>query len=193
MVTIEIDNDVYEFIKNIAEPFVDTPNTVLRRILLQKGQTDKKIAVVYDSTNMNVGTGKTKVSSGAFMNTFLKSRYDEHFQTKTPYRTMFESDKRLIYFQNFNKFGTKNLWYRLREDSLKTLRETSKIATICFTNPSENLAIEIPMKDIDDQIAKKNWRQKFLEVNIDPANMRWRELDWKIDRYLIKYNNKVTS
>jgi hypothetical protein len=30
---IEIDNDVYETIKANAEPFVDTPNTVLRRLL----------------------------------------------------------------------------------------------------------------------------------------------------------------
>lgn len=31
--TIRIDEDVFEALKNHAEPFVDTPNTVLRRIL----------------------------------------------------------------------------------------------------------------------------------------------------------------
>ena len=31
---IEIDNEVWNFLKNHAEPFEDTPNTVLRRLLL---------------------------------------------------------------------------------------------------------------------------------------------------------------
>ena len=31
---IEIDNEVWDFLKNHAEPFEDTPNTVLRRLLL---------------------------------------------------------------------------------------------------------------------------------------------------------------
>jgi len=37
--TIEIDNEVLEFLKKQAEPFVDTPNDVLRRLLLRKPQT----------------------------------------------------------------------------------------------------------------------------------------------------------
>ena len=37
--SIEIDEDIFQHLKNEAEPFVDTPNTVLRRLLL-----DGKIA-----------------------------------------------------------------------------------------------------------------------------------------------------
>jgi len=39
------------------------------------------------------------------------------------------------------------------------------------------------MSDIDIQAGKANWKKEFLEVNIDPANSRWRELDWNIDKY----------
>ena len=31
--SIDVDEDVYEYLKSQAEPFVDTPNTVLRRLL----------------------------------------------------------------------------------------------------------------------------------------------------------------
>lgn len=33
---IEIDEEVFDFLKRKAEPFVDTPNSVLRRLLLNK-------------------------------------------------------------------------------------------------------------------------------------------------------------
>ncbi len=33
MKSISIDREAYDFIKNNAEPFVDSPNTVLRRLL----------------------------------------------------------------------------------------------------------------------------------------------------------------
>ena len=33
---IEIDNDVFEYLKKLAEPFTDTPNSVLRRELLKE-------------------------------------------------------------------------------------------------------------------------------------------------------------
>ena len=36
MYQIEVDQEVYNFLKNHAEPFKDTPNSVLRRLLLVK-------------------------------------------------------------------------------------------------------------------------------------------------------------
>ena len=40
---IEIDVDVWETLKSVAEPFVDTPNMVLRRLLgIEKSDPDKK-------------------------------------------------------------------------------------------------------------------------------------------------------
>lgn len=37
--TIEIDDEVYDRLKEVAEPFVDTPNSVLRRLLKLDGST----------------------------------------------------------------------------------------------------------------------------------------------------------
>jgi len=40
---IEIDVDVWDTLKSVAEPFVDTPNMVLRRLLgIEKSDPDKK-------------------------------------------------------------------------------------------------------------------------------------------------------
>jgi hypothetical protein len=185
MVTIEVDEEVYGQLKNMAEPFVDTPNSVLRKILFSESKpSDLKTSTIVSTAKKS--PKQQEVLSEAFMSSFIKKRYGGIFQTKSPYRTMFESQTHLVYFQNFNKSGTSNLWYRLSERALTVLRETQKTALVCFTNPSENTVFEIPMKDIDIQAGKANWQKEFLEVNIDPANSRWRELDWNIDKYLIK-------
>lgn len=42
MPSIEIDNDVFELVKAEAEPFVDTPNSVLRRLLGLEGGAPPK-------------------------------------------------------------------------------------------------------------------------------------------------------
>lgn len=42
---IEIDDDVYDFLKSNAEPFVDTPNSVLRRMLGIDGDSSRSAAV----------------------------------------------------------------------------------------------------------------------------------------------------
>lgn len=185
MVTIEVDEDVYNKLKSLAEPFVDTPNTVLKRLLFSEARSIKP------PSRTNISTAKSspeiiEASSEAFMASFLRNQYGEDFRKRTPYRTMFESENHLVYFRNFNKAGTSNLWYRLSEGSLSALRNTEKVALVCFTNPAEKFVFEIPMKDIDSQVTKANWKKDFIEVNIDPANSRWRDLDWKIERYLVK-------
>ena len=185
MVSIEIDEEVFNYLKSLAEPFVDTPNTVLRRILFPAEKSAIRASSIKTST-ASIASAGTEPSSEEFVNAYLRNRYGEQFRTKAPFRTMFESEKHLIYFQNFNKAGTNNLWYRLSESSLNTLRNTPKTAFICLTNPSDDLVLEIPVKDIDDRIAKKKWNKDFLEVNIDPASLRWRELDWNLEQYRIK-------
>lgn len=183
MVKIEIDEEVFNYLKTLAEPFVDTPNTVLRRLFFHKDKPQKAEGV----SKSTYGTiDSTEASSEEFVTSFLRERYGEEFRVKSPFRTMFESEKHLIYFQNFNKIGTTNLWYRLSESSLAALRKSTKTAMICFTNPSENLVIEVPVKDLDSQVAKSAWKKDFLEVNIDPADLRWRELDWSLQKYLVK-------
>lgn len=183
MVNIEIDDEVFRYLKSLAEPFVDTPNMVLRRLLFNK---DMSAEIPSTPKSTAKSTDSAEASSEAFITSFLRERYGEEFRVKSPFRTMFESERHLIYFQNFNKIGTTNLWYRLSESSLKALRKTTKTAIICFTNPSENLVIEVPMKDLDAQVARSTWEKEFLEVNIDPADLRWREIDWNLQKYLVK-------
>jgi hypothetical protein len=183
MVNIEIDEEVFNYLKSLAEPFVDTPNTVIRRLIFHKDKPLDTPKVIKRTANSSYSV---EASSEAFITTFLRERYGEDFRVKSPFRTMFESEKHLIYFQNFNKIGTTNLWYRLSESSLKSLRKTTKTAMICFTNPSENLIIEVPLKELDIQLARSTWKKEFLEVNIDPADLRWRELDWNLRKYLVK-------
>ena len=97
---------------------------------------------------------------------------------------------------------------RLRRLNLKTLpqfiakrfdeKTRTLIATTCLITMLGALAIqfkasgailnivfEIPIKDIDIKAAESNWNKDFFEVNIDPSNSRWRELDWNIERYLV--------
>ncbi|HCC54540.1 MAG TPA: hypothetical protein DEQ20_06395 [Desulfobulbaceae bacterium] len=191
MVSIEIDDEIFNYLKSLAEPFVDTPNTVLRRLLFTECSPPHETSTK-EKTSVNPSKSQQS-SSVVFASSYLQDRYGEKFRTKAPFRTMFESEKHLIYFQNFNKSGTINLWYRLSESSLNTLRETTKIAIVCFTNPSENIIIEIPMKDIDKQIIKCSWSKDFLEVNIDPTNLRWRELDWSLQQYLTRSGSEEVS
>lgn len=47
--TIRIDDDVYEGLKKIADPFEDTPNTVIRKLLMRQGLIDKKPKVTLPS------------------------------------------------------------------------------------------------------------------------------------------------
>lgn len=190
MVTVEVDDDVFNKLKSLAEPFVDTPNMVLKRLLFPETVLKNK---PQNNARTIVSTNKYFLqtphrSSGAFVTSFLKNRYGEVFRTRTPYRTMFESEKHLLYFQNFNKAGTSNLWYRLSKGSLKTLRASNKIALVCLTNPAENIVFEIPIKDIDIRATKVDWKKDYFEVNIDPATSRWRDLDWSIERYLVTAN-----
>lgn len=41
MPTLRVDDEVYDALKGLAEPFVDTPNSVIRRLLEEKGLVAK--------------------------------------------------------------------------------------------------------------------------------------------------------
>jgi hypothetical protein len=42
MPTIRLDDEIYDALKKLAEPFVDTPNSVIRRLLEEHGHIAKK-------------------------------------------------------------------------------------------------------------------------------------------------------
>ena len=44
MISIEIDDNMWQFLQQNAEPFIDTPNSVLNRLLFGKGASKEEVA-----------------------------------------------------------------------------------------------------------------------------------------------------
>lgn len=181
MFKIEIDSEVYEFLQQRATPFIDTPNDVLRRLLLartsESGRTLAQISRVRD-----LATPPLPVSAEQFVQEYLATQFGRGFERRPPYRMMFESEGGLVYFQNFNK-ESDHLWYRVTPNPWKDLRESLKPAWIVLTNPVERFGYSIPVADLNERIKHAGWSRNYLEINIDPSNSRWSELDWTLMDY----------
>lgn len=191
MNTIEIDDDVLAKLKSQAEPFVDrTPNDVLRRILGLEEQGSRRDWVAGTRKPGSRGESRRRPASGgteAFIRTVLEREFGGRFGVRSPYRTMYQDADRIVYFQNFNRAGTSNLWYRLKGTALETLTEDGRDAFVTFTNPAERFAYVIPIRALEERVKKVGWDREDLEVNIDPATDRWRELDWDLSGYVRRY------
>lgn len=196
---IEIDKDVFEFLQKNAEPFVDTPNTVLRRLLL-KNHVAVSADQISASGSPHIGLApRDKVvrreglrESIQFVKYLLQKEFGEEFRRKRPYRLMYESDRRLVYFQNFNKENGR-LWYRVAANALKELRASRKTSIICLTNPAEKIAYLLPVKDVEERIRSARWDRDYLEINIDHMAKKWIELDWDISGYLKEYKDENSN
>lgn len=184
MRSIEVDEEVYKYLSNLAKPFVDKPNDVLRRILLKDHSTCSE----NDQTREDsaVMPQKKKISNGEFVQSFLEKQYQEDFDRIPPYRTLFESSRVIIFFRNFSKSNPNNLWYRIEKEPLDKMRKSSKEPIICFTNPAEGLVLEVPLEKIDAQAKQVNWIRNDYEVNIEPETLYWRELKLNLKKYRIK-------
>jgi len=185
MVKIDIDKEVFEFLQKNAKPFVDTPNTVLRRLLqignkssLQKNEVKSAMSMPDKKTS--------QIDTNEFVQIVLNKEFTEEFRKKSPYRYMFESANRLIYFQNFNQESA-TLWYRINEKSLRVLKDSSKKCFLCLTNPAESIAYLIPLEEIEKQIVSSKYERDYLEINIDHISRKWKELDWNIKQFLKTY------
>lgn len=185
MIQISIDQEVFEFLEKNAKPFVDTPNTVLRRLLKIDPQTtlEKKGE---KTTTPKLNQKETSLDTSEFVQIVLQKEFTEEFRKKSPYRFMFESSNTLIYFQNFNQESA-TLWYRVNEKPLNLLKSCQKKSFLCLTNPAEKMAYLIPIQEIKRQIACSNYTRNYLEINIDHISRRWKELDWPIGRFLKSY------
>jgi hypothetical protein len=188
MRTITVDEEVYEFIKGRAEPFVDkTENDVLRKLLLNNKVTGFSTKVTNKISSREIlDSLTTRPSTDQFVNSFLQDRFTGKFKTRSPYRMMFESNEQVVYFQNFNASDTVNLWYRLKKEPLDVLRSSKKEAYVCLTNPAEGYGFRIPLTEIVKKIREARWDREDLEVNIDPYDSKWRELSWNIEKYKIE-------
>jgi hypothetical protein len=175
MNTVEIDNDVLNHLKKNADPFNDTPNSVLRRLL------------GLDGAKLNISN---KTQQGVIMQSdeFVKKIISQHYNySGVPrkvrrYQYMFNLDGKLVYFQNFSK-PTNNLWYRLKSSAIEELE--NKKSEIVFTYSVDGIYYPINVSDLQKKLEKKNWSREDIEVNIDPDTDYWRELDWRLDRHTI--------
>lgn len=178
MRNIEIDDDIYNLLQSLAVPFVDTPNDVLRRLLLNS--TSKRTIISKSNFNDKGGVGKEDYVLGV-----LKTKFTSIFRKARGYQWLFESDDALVYFQNFDKADSPKLWYRINQSPLLNLTRSSKKAYICFTNPSDGIAYLIPLQDIRARAKQVGWSRDYYEVNLDVQSGRWIELDWNIDAYKV--------
>ena len=188
MHAIEVDDEVFNHLKDRAEPFVDrSPNDVLRRLL---GLDSEEVPDVTPATRrIRARSASLAGRKERFIQEVLKEEFGDGFRVRSPYRTMYQNGQRIVYFQNFDKAGSSNLWYRLRESALDTLTGDRRDAYVAFTNPAERFAYLIPVPELEKRASRAGWDREDLEVNIDPAANRWRELDWDLSQYLRRYGS----
>jgi hypothetical protein len=185
--SIVVDRDVFEFLQKHAMPLVDSPNDVLRRLLLgDLGSGTRKEELPMSTATIGPPHSVGSVSAEGFVEVVLRERFGTDFRRVSPYRMMFESSKVLVYFQNFNK-ETDHLWYRITENPWRVLTSSKKEAWVCLTNPAERFAYIIPVEAIQSCVMRTRWSRTFLEINIDPASSRWTEFDWRIEKYLAHF------
>ena len=175
MNTIEVDSDVLNHLKKNADPFNDTPNSVLRRLLGLDGKKSKR---------------SSKIQPGGIMQSddFVKKIISQHYKySGVPrkvgrYQYMFNLDGKLVYFQNFSK-PTNKLWYRLKSSAIEKLK--NKNSEIVFTYSVDGIYYPISVSELQQKLEKNNWSREDVEVNIDPDSDYWRELNWRLDRQTI--------
>ncbi len=187
-ISIDVDQEVFEHLQGRATPFVDSPNDVLRRLLLtplpevpEASRTRQRAT----SAERRAARHGGPVPADAFVSRVIHQELGEGFKRRPPFRMMFESKDALAYFQNFNK-ETDHLWYRVTQNPWRELTSARKKAWLCLSNPAEGYCYVIPVSEIQAQVQRARWSRPYLEVNIDPATSRWTELDWRLDQYLVR-------
>lgn len=204
MIKIEVDQEVFGILQAHARPFVDSPNDVLRRLLLPLNDATNALTSVvlnerisaknpapdashHEDKHALQAKAHTPAASSAeeFVQKILSTRFTSRFSKCAGYRMMFESSSDLVYFQNFNK-KSDHLWYRITEKPWRELLQSKKNAWIALTNPAEEFGFVIPAQDVLKAVERSGWARQYLEVNIDPATSRWIEMNWDISKYLCR-------
>jgi len=175
MNTIKIDDDVMESLKSKADPFNDTPNSVLRRLL---GLDNSK-----RTENRKEKTTRGIMKSDEFVRKVITEHYeyDGRPQKVGRFRYLFNLDGKYVYFQNFNE-PTNNLWYRLRSNALEKLKNKNE-SELVLTYPVDRVFYTIKVSDLLEKLDQNNWTRDDIEVNIDPDQDYWRELNWRLPRF----------
>ena len=178
MPKIEIDNDVMEHLKSKAEPFIDTPNTVLRRELgLNKTKVNK---------NRIDNSAGEAIDSDKFVKKIIKEYfgYKERPIKVGRYQYLFNLDNKLVYFQNYNNHPKTYLWYRLKSNALKKLKNNNG-SEIIFTYPIERVFYTVNVSHLFEKLEQNQWSGNDIEVSIDPEQGYWLQLDWRLNKVQI--------
>jgi len=209
---IEIDQEVWDFLQSRAVPLVDTPNSVLRRLLLRgEGEarrprmhlmSTQAVQAPLEPMSLDAETGPLRSLRGERLPGGLSSRRmgqrvmtakfpGEYFEradrSRGGFRTMFESEKSLVYVLNFNKPDARHMLFRVTRAAIEALVATEKSAWVIFSNPARRVAWVIPVEDVLQEYREENEGAELpktdLVVNIDVEGNRLRELDWDISAY----------
>lgn len=109
MHTIEIDNDIYSLLQQKAEPFIDSPNTVLRKLLLNMSSSEITTSKrVVNKTSPAFVREVDTLSTEAYIRRVWKEKFNATPRQVKTFRMMYESTTDVVYFQNFNKNGAEN-------------------------------------------------------------------------------------
>jgi len=193
MTKIDVDDQVYGALKKMAEPFVDSPNTVLRRLLDLDGvetTAPRNVSRVELAKGPRLQTGE--IRSKQFVEEVLAREFGRDFNRRGRFVYMLESKNRQVYFQNFNA-AYDNAWYRIVAAARQELASSKKETYICLTVPAAGEYYLIPFEDIEVQVKRCGWGRPDLEVNIDRLRSYWRELKWDISSYKKTLNGTRVS
>jgi len=80
MPTVRIESEVYDALKKLAEPFVDTPSTVIRRLLEEKGLLARKAAPLPRPAAAPAPEAEVEPTPQAVYEEFLLKILDEQFK-----------------------------------------------------------------------------------------------------------------
>ena len=173
---IKVDEEVWQYLQERAVPLVDTPNAVLRRLLLgRRGQRKRPGGAPYahdsspdlmrfeskieptpagpyrymrgESTAPG-GLSPRRMGRRLVSQEFAGEHFDRAGKERGGFRTMFESTKRLVYFLNFNKPDSRNMLFRVTASAIEALTTAAKPAYVIFSNPARRIAWVIPVKDM---------------------------------------------
>lgn len=223
---IEVDEEVFEALQELAAPLVDTPNSVLRRLLLEGdleavermstnlrrkapppsgwvGMLDEPPASLSEAPAPSIqpegpyaSLGHERRAAGGMSprrfgkllcaREFPGEMFARASRERGAFRTMFESEERLLYFLNFNKPGATNLWYKVNSTALQALVDAEKPAHVVFANPADRVAWVIPIEELATKYREAGsppLGSRDVDLNVDVRGDRLRELDWGIGEW----------
>ena len=175
---IQVDEEVWQYLQERAVPLVDTPNSVLRRLLFGRRHEGKRQDEAASPPRRETlmarlespvdpmfvpagpyrsmrgertapgGMSPRRMGRRLVAQEFAGEHFDRAAKERGGFRTMFESTKRLVYFLNFNKPDSRNMLFRVTASAIEALTTAAKPAYVIFSNPARRIAWVIPVEDM---------------------------------------------